>query len=288
MYVGGNLSLGLSGKDNRREHFEVLMAYGELAAAKTYKYIVFDTSSFVARLTLNHPQYNVLTVPMMTEMADAIESLNGRGDIKCILLDSSQKFFSAGISVDDSKADRVFQTLDAFNHVFQAISEVSKPVIVVVNGPAVGAGSELVAFGAMVIATQNARCSQPEVKMGTFPPFASIMLPQLIRPKKTYELILTGQALSAQEAFELGFVNRLTTEKDLPATMNDVLSRIGEFSAPVLEMTKKVISSSIGLPVTEAIRRSHDIYLNQLMALEDAQEGLRALLEKRKPSWKNK
>ncbi len=264
------------------------MAYGEKTAPKAYKYIKFDTSSFAARLTLHHPQYNVLTVPMMTEMADAIESLNGRGDIKCIVLDSSQKFFSAGISVDDSKADRVFQTLDAFNRVFEAIAEVSKPVIVVVNGQAVGAGSELVAFGDMVIATPNARFSQPEVKMGTFPPFAAIMLPQLIGPKKTYELILTGQALSAQEAYDLGFVNRVVNEKDLPQVVNEVLSRIGEFSAPVLEMTKKVIGGSIGMPVAEALRKSHDIYLNQLMALEDAQEGLRALLEKRKPSWKNK
>lgn len=267
------------------------MASGEstVATAKTYKFINFDTSTtFVAHITLNHPQYNVLTVPMMNELAGAIESLDGRGDIKCILLDSSQKYFSAGISVEDSKPDRVFQTLDAFTRVFQAILEVSKPLIVVVNGQAVGAGSELVAFGDMVIATPNARFAQPEVKMGTFPPFAAIMLPQLIGPKKTYELILTGQPLSAQEALELGFVNRVVPEADLAKTVNEILARIGEFSGPVLEMTKKVIGGCLGLPLGEAIKKSHDIYLNQLMALEDAQEGLRALLEKRKPSWKNK
>lgn len=265
------------------------MASTETAVTgKTYKFIKFELSSFVARITLNHPQYNVLTVPMMTELATAIESLDGRGDIKCILLDSSQKYFSAGISVEDSKPDRVFQTLDAFNHVFQSILEVSKPLIVVVNGQAVGAGSELVAFGDMVIATPNARFAQPEVKMGTFPPFAAIMLPQLIGPKKTYELILTGQQLSAQEALELGFVNRVVPEAELNKTVNEILARIGEFSGPVLEMTKKVIGGCLGLPLRDAIKKSHDIYLNQLMALEDAQEGLRALLEKRKPSWKNK
>lgn len=268
------------------------MASGESAVAektkKHPKYILFDATTYVARITLNHPQFNVLTVPMMTELAEAIESLDGRGDVKCILLESSQKYFSAGISVEDSKPDRVFQTLDAFNRVFQAISEVSKPLIVVVNGQAVGAGSELVAFGDMIIATPNARFSQPEVKMGTFPPFAAIMLPQLIGPKKTYELILTGQALSALEALELGFVNRVVSEAELPKTVNEILARIGEFSGPVLEMTKKVIGGSLGLPIGEAIKKSHDIYLNQLMALEDAQEGLRALLEKRKPTWKNK
>jgi len=261
---------------------------GSTAAAKSYKFIAFDTATFVARITMNHPPYNVLTVPMMTELAEAIESLNGRGDVKCILLDSSQKMFSAGISLEDSRPERVFQTLDAFTRVFQAIGEISKPLIVVVNGQAIGAGSELVAFGDMIIATPNARFAQPEVKMGVFPPFAAIMLPQLIGPKKTYEMVLTGQPMSAEEAQQFGLINKVVAEADLEKTVNDVLGRIGEISAPVLEMTKKVIGSTLGLPFDEAIRRSHDIYLNQLMDLEDAQEGLRAVLEKRKPVWKNK
>jgi len=257
-------------------------------ATKAPKYIVFDTSTFVAHITLNHPPYNVLTVPLMVEVAEAVESLNGRNDIKCIVLDSSQKAFCAGISLEDSKADRVFQTLDAFNRIFQAFRDISKPLIVVVNGAAIGAGSELVAFADMVIATPNAKFAQPEVKMGVFPPFASIMLPQLIGPKKTYELILTGEALSAEEAFRLDFVNRLVPENGLKATVEQILTRINEFSAPVLEMTKTVIASSLGLPWSEALKKSQDIYLNQLMDLEDVQEGLRAVLEKRKPIWKNK
>src|SRR3954468_23319765 len=258
------------------------------ATAKDYKFIQFDTSTFVARITMNHPPYNVLTVPMMTELAEAIESLNGRGDIKCILLDSSQKMFSAGISLEDSRPERVFQTLDAFTRVFQAVGEISKPLIVVVNGQAIGAGSELVAFGDMIIATPNARFAQPEVKMGVFPPFAAIMLPQLIGPKKTYELILTGNPLTADDAAHFGFVNKVVPEADLQKTVQEMLARIGQFSGPVLEMTKRVISSSIGKPLAEAMKQSQDIYLNQLYALEDVQEGLRAVVEKRQPVWKNK
>ncbi len=263
-------------------------------AAQGYKLIKFDISTYAARLTLNHAPYNVLTIPLMTEMAEAIESLNGRGDMKCILLEAAQfpnvpqKTFSAGISLEDSKPDRVFQTLDAFNRVFQALAEVSKPLIVVVNGAAIGAGSELVAFGDMVIATPAARFAQPEVKMGVFPPFAAVMLPQLIGPKKTYELILTGHALTAEEALQLGFVNKVVPEAELKKTVDEILTKIGEFSGPVLEMTKQVIGSSLGLPLREAMKKSQDIYLNQLMALEDVQEGLRAVLEKRKPVWKNK
>jgi len=256
--------------------------------AVAFKHILLDTSTYIAHITLNNPPYNVLTVPLMREMADAIESLNGRGDIKAILLDSSQRAFSAGIGLEDSKADRVFSTLDAFNHVFEAIREISKPLIVVVNGPAIGAGSELAAFGDLVIATPKAKFAQPEVKLGIFPPFAAVMLPQLIGPKKTYELILTGEALSAEEALALGFVNRVVPEDKLKESVEEVISKIGEFSAPVLEMTKRVISGSLGLPLDKAMRQSHNIYLTQLMDLEDVQEGLRAVLEKRKPVWKNR
>jgi cyclohexa-1,5-dienecarbonyl-CoA hydratase len=253
-----------------------------------FKFILFDTSTYMARITLNHPPYNVLTVPLMTEMAEAIESLNGRGDIKAIMIDSNQKTFSAGIGLEDSKADRVFQTLDAFNRIFNAMRDISKPVILVVNGPAIGAGSELVAFGDLVIATPKAKFAQPEVKLGIFPPFAAVMLPQLIGPKKTYELILTGEAMTAEEAHNYGFVNKIVPEAELEKAVNEVIARIGEFSAPVLEMTKKVIGSSIGVPLQEAMRKSHDIYLNELMELDDVQEGLRAVVEKRKPVWKNK
>ena len=256
--------------------------------AQTFKYITFDTTTFAAKITLNFPPYNVLTVPMMVELAEAIESLNGRADVKCILMDSSQKAFSYGISVEDSRPEKIFQTLDAFNRVFHAIAEIGKPLMVIVNGPAIGAGSELVAFGDLVIATPNARFAQPEVKMGVFPPFAAIMLPQLIGPKKTYELILTGNPLTAEDAQRFGFVNKVVPETELEKTVNEMLARIGQFSGPVLEMTKRVISSSIGKPLSEAMKQSQDIYLNQLYALEDVQEGLRAVVEKRQPVWKNK
>jgi len=258
------------------------------SAAPQLKFITFDTTTAVAHLTLNHAPYNLLTVAMMTELAECIESLNGRSDVKCILLDSSQKVFSLGISREDSKPDRVFQTLEAFNRVFLAISDISKPMVIVVNGQAVGAGSELIAFGDMIIATPNAKFAQPEVKLGVFPPFASVMLPQLIGPKKTYELILTGQPLSAEDAAHLGLVNKVVPEAELAAAVKDILTRIIEFSGPVLEMTKKVIQGTMGLPLDQAIKRSQDIYLNQLMSLEDAQEGVRAVLENRKPVWKNK
>ena len=256
--------------------------------APIFRYIQFEIANFIARLTLDHPPHNVLAVPMMREMAEAIESLNGRGDVKAILLQSAQPTFSAGISLEDSRPDRVFQTLDAFTRVFQAMVDISKPVVVVVNGPAIGAGSELVGFADVAIASPKAKFAQPEVKLGVFPPFAAVMLPQLIGPKKTYELILTGEALSADDALHFGFVNKVVPEAELHDHVEALVTRISEFSGPVLEVTKRVIGSSMGLPLKQAMKTSHDLYLNELMNLEDVQEGLRAVIEKRKPVWKNK
>jgi len=259
------------------------------AARSEFKHIRFQIFNYAAHISLDHPPYNVLSIPLMEELANAIEGLNGDGNIKCIVLDStSPKAFSAGISLEDSRQNRVFQTLEAFTRVFQSIAEISKPLVVAVNGPAIGAGSELVAFGDVVIATPNARFAQPEVKMGVFPPFAAVMLPALIGPKKAYELILTGQSLTAEEAQSLGFVNQVVPEADLPRAVASMVERIGAFSAPVLEMTKAAIASSVGVPLHLALKQSQNIYLNQLMDLEDVQEGLRARLEQRKPVWKNK
>jgi cyclohexa-1,5-dienecarbonyl-CoA hydratase len=267
---------------------EITPAGDGKAPAAAYKYIQFAVIDSIARLTLNHAPHNVLTVPMMKEMAEAIESLNGRADVKAILLQSAQQAFSAGISLEDSRPDRVFQTLDAFTRVFQAMVDISKPVVVVVNGPAIGAGSELVGFADVVLATPKAKFAQPEVKLGVFPPFAAVMLPQLIGPKKTYELILTGEALSAEDALHFGFVNKVVPEAELQTHVEALIARVSEFSGPVLEVTKRVIASSIGRPLKEAMKTSQDLYLNELMNLEDVQEGLRAVIEKRKPVWKNK
>src|SRR5262249_17133755 len=257
-------------------------------AATPPKYINFEVTSFIARLTMCHAPHNVLIVPMMKEMAEAIESLNGRSDIKAILLQSSQQAFSAGIPLEHSRPDRVFRTPDPFPRVFQAMVDISKPVIVVVNGPAIGAGSELVGFADVVLATPKAKFAQPEVKLGVFPPFAAVMLPQLIGPKENYELILARPALSAEDALRFGFVNKVVAESDLKKEVETLVTRISEFSGPVLEVTKRVIGSSIGLPLKQAMKKSHDIYLLELMNLEDVQEGLRAVIEKRKPVWKNK
>jgi enoyl-CoA hydratase/carnithine racemase len=196
--------------------------------------------------------------------------------------------FSAGVAVEDSRPERAFQTLEAFQGVFNAMLEISKPVVTVVNGPAIGGGCELAALGDMIVATPKARFAQPEIRLGVYPPLAAVILPHAIGHKRALEMILTGEPLPAAEAVRLGLVNRLVPAEQLEEEVEKVLVKITGQSAPVLEMAKKVLYETIGMPLAQALRKSSDIYLNQLMDLSDAQEGLRAAVEKRKPVWKDK
>src|SRR5438477_5998890 len=253
-----------------------------------YEFVKVQMESGVAHMTLNRPEHNLLNEAMLRELAEGIEYSGSRDDVKIILLDSACKIFCGGIELGEYTSQLVFQMLDAFHAAFAAMVDVAKPVICVVNGPAIGGGAELAAFGDLVIATPKARFAQPEITIGMFPPLASTILPYLVGPKTALELVLTGEPVSAERALEMGLINRLVPEADLEKNVNDLIARITGHSGPVLTMAKKAILSGMGLSLKDGMKQSMSIFLNELYRLEDSQEGLHALVEKRKPNWKNR
>lgn len=253
-----------------------------------FEYVKVRLEGSVARMTLNRPEHNLLNEPMLREMAHAIDLIGQKEEIKLIVLDSACKVFCGGIEVGEYTSQRVFQMLDAFHSAFAGILETAKPVVCVVNGPAIGGGAELAAFGDLVIATPKARFAQPEISIGVFPPLASTILPYLVGPKTALELVLTGEPVSAERALEMGLINRLVPEASLEKSVNDLIARITGHSGPVLTMAKKAILSGMGLSLKDGLKQSMNIFLNELYRLEDSQEGLHALVEKRKPNWKNR
>lgn len=256
--------------------------------AEDFQFVRHRVEGAVARMTLNRPENNLLNEQFLNELARGIELLHEKDEVKLIVIDSALKVFCGGIEVREYTTQRVFQMLDAFHHVFIAMLDVGKPVMVVVNGPAIGGGSELAAFGDLVVATPNARFAQPEIKLGIFPPLASTIFPYIVGPKLALELVLTGAAISAERARELGLVNRLVPENQLDKTVKELTEQITSQSGAVLTMAKKAILGGMGHSLRDGLRNSMNIFLNELYKLEDSQEGLRALVEKRKPEWKNK
>jgi len=267
---------------------EVLTTQPVKRKPEQFEFVKMRIEESVARLTLNRPEHNLLNEAMLREVADGIMFAGESDGVKLIVLDSACKVFSGGIDIGEYTSQRVFQMLDAFHAAFAAMLEVGKPVICVVNGPAIGGGAELAAFGDLVIATPKARFAQPEITIGVFPPLASTILPFLVGPKTALEIILTGEPVTAERALELGLVTRLVPEVQLEQTVEEMVARIAAHSGPVLSMAKRAILGGMGLSLREGLKQSMNIFLNELYKLEDSQEGLRALVEKRKPNWKNR
>jgi cyclohexa-1,5-dienecarbonyl-CoA hydratase len=271
-----------------RVNTEEYVTQPERRRLEQFEFVKLRLDAGIARVTLNRPEHNLLNEAMLREISDAIVFAGERDDVKLILLDSACKVFCGGIDIGEYTSQRVFQMLDAFHAVFSGMLEVGKPVICVVNGPAIGGGAELAAFGDLVIATPRARFAQPEITIGVFPPLASTILPFLVGPKVALELVLTGEAVTAERALELGMINRLVPEAQLEQAVNDLITRIAAHSGPVLTMAKKAILGGMGMSLRDGLKNSMNIFLNELYHLEDSQEGLRALVEKRKPNWKNR
>jgi cyclohexa-1,5-dienecarbonyl-CoA hydratase len=254
------------------------------------KEVTLEIKDRVARIVLAKPPLNILTIRIMKEMSQLIQRIGTMPNVCAIVIAAapSSRAFSAGVAVEDHKPETVYQMLESFHSIFRALNAVSKPVVALVSGAALGGGCELVAFADIVIATHAARFGQPEIKLATFPPVSACILPRIIGQKKARELILTGELLTAEEARSLGLVNYVVHELELETKAAEILGALRQLSAPALEMARRAMVEAEGLPFEEGLKRAENIYLNQLMSHKDPSEGVQSFLEKRPPLWKHR
>jgi cyclohexa-1,5-dienecarbonyl-CoA hydratase len=258
------------------------------AESPTFNLVQLDRSEGIIRITLNHPPANVLSTGLMQELAAALESLQYEPDAKLVALLASGKYFSPGFELNDHLGDRAYPMLEGFRRIFEALAKVDKPTLAVVQGPALGAGCLLAAGCDIVLAAESAKFAHPEIRGGVFNAMAAALLPRLVGRKRAYEMILLGGTLSAAEAQKAGLVTRVVPDDRLPAEAAALIQRFQESSAPIVQLARRAIAGGLDLPFAEAVEHAEDVYLNQLMATEDVEEGLRAVAEKRKPDWKGR
>ena len=161
------------------------------------------------------------------------------------------------------------------------------PSIAVVNGSALGGGCELALYCDMVIATEKSKFGQPEIQVGVFPPIAALVFPRMIGRKKALELILSGDIISAQEALALGLINKIVPEASLAEEVNGFIGKFKKLSGIVLKLTKEATLAGLNDDMDQGLTAIEKIYLDRLMKTNDAIEGLKAFLDKRKPTWKD-
>jgi cyclohexa-1,5-dienecarbonyl-CoA hydratase len=268
---------------------EDIDAYGTVGETAVYQHVQYAVGQGVARLTLNRPPANVLSVEMMAEINSVLESLEYRKDVKVVVLSATGKYFSPGFELSDHLGDRGYMMLEAFRRIFENMARIDKPLFAVVAGPALGAGSMLAAGCDIVYAAATAaKFGHPEIKGGVFNPVAAALLPRLVGRKKAAEILFGGAGLTAADAERIGLITRAVPDDKLEAEAAGLVQRLQEHSAVVLQLTRRALAGAADLLLPEALQHAEDVYLNQLMSTEDAEEGLKAVLGKRKPVWKDR
>ena len=251
--------------------------------------IQFRVEDRVARITLARPPLNVLNIAMMSEIAAALTE-SAQREIVAIVFDADKasRAFSAGVAIEEHVEETIYQMLDSFHAIFRQLEQIAKPTIAVVDGAALGGGCELVAACDIVIASDRSRFGQPEIKLGVFPPVAAIMLPLVIGEKRARELILTGEIIDAVEASRLGLCNHVVPSAHLDAKLVEVLAKLRELSGTSLQYARQSMDRGRGRTLDAALTEQENLYLHELMKTADANEGIKAFMEKRKPVWRHR
>ena len=252
-----------------------------------YEHIKTDFKDGLGTITLNRPPVNILNIAMMEEINEALNEWQGKKDLKAVLFNAEGKCFSAGVDVGEHMGDLAPKMIKVFHGIFRLMDKVGIPTIASVYGSCLGGGCELAIFCDLVVASDDAKFGQPEIQVGVFPPIAAQIMPRIIGRKASMDLILSGRIISAEEARQIGLINKVVAKSELEAATAEFLKPYLRLSAEVLRKTKKAITAGLMDDLEPSLKVIEDIYLNELMKTADAHEGLTSFLEKKKPVWKN-
>ena len=257
-----------------------------------YQEILFSTEGPVGILTLNSPKtINALSKRMIGEVIDALTKVATDETVKVVIIRAAGKHFCAGHNLSemvDGGAKEYKFIFDQCTKMMLLIHEIPQPVIAQVQGIATAAGCQLAAWCDLVIASEDARFSTPGVKIGLFCTTPMVAVSRAMGRKMAMEMLLTGREFPAQEAKELGLVNKVVPLDELAATTEELAKKISEASRFALSIGKQGFYAQVDQVDDKALHYAkHTISLNNLS--EDAQNGIKAFLEKKpKVKWKDR
>jgi cyclohexa-1,5-dienecarbonyl-CoA hydratase len=250
--------------------------------------LTVDISSSVARIVLRHAPLNVIDIPMMEELVQALGEIEARSDVSVIVLSGESKAFSAGVDAAAHTPDNVEAMLFKFHTVIRALVSSKKVTVAAVHGHCLGGGAELAMVCDVAYTTASAQWGFPEIRLGCYPPVACTALCALVGQKRAAELILTGRTISGVDAAEMGLANRVVPDDELAAAVEQTVRELRTLSPAALAVTKKAVYAWDSMHFDKGLARAEKIYLEELMKTADAQEGIRAFMEKREPKWVGK
>ena len=253
----------------------------------TDSFISIETKNGASFLTLNRPPLNVLNIAALNQLGSALTELSRRDSVQVLILKAEGKMFSAGVDVADHTADKVGEMIPLFDRVCQLLANFPVPTLAVVHGHALGGGCELVLCCDLAVMAEGTKLGQPEIQLAALAPIAAMRLPRLTTYRVAADMLFTGRTLTAEEALRHGLVNTVVPADHLQSWVNEKVTQLTGLSRVALAVTKRALQMGFGnwdAPAA-AVER---LYLEELMKTSDANEGLKAFMEKRSPVWKHK
>ena len=257
----------------------------------SYENLLVEKRGAVGVITLNRPQaLNALCAALIEELGQALRDFDADREVGCIVLTGSEKAFAAGADIKEMK-DKTFQEVsdqDFITDDWEVVTTVRKPVIAAVAGFALGGGCEMAMMCDIIIAADNAKFGQPEIKIGTIPGSGGTQrLTRAVGKSLSMYMCLTGEMITAEEALSAGLVAKVVPVDELmPVTMKTA-DTIAGLSQPVVRMCKEAVNRAFESSLQEGVLFERRLFHNTF-ALEDQKEGMNAFAEKRKPDFKHR
>ncbi|MGH3087685.1 MAG: enoyl-CoA hydratase [Rubrobacteraceae bacterium] len=261
------------------------------AEKQTYENILFERDGAVARITMNRPdKRNALSLSHMEELIHALKSIGEDKSAQVVVLAGNGPAFCAGHDLSEMVGrdpDFYRHTFDVCTELMTTVQSIPQPVIAQVHSIATAAGCQLAATCDLVVASEEAKFATPGVKIGLFCSTPMVALSRSVGQKKSMEMLLTGDFVLADEAKEIGLVNKVVPAEELEEATRTLAEKICEASPLVVGVGKQAFYQQLEMPTEQAYSYTKEV-MSFNATFADAQEGMCAFLEKRKPEWQGR
>jgi len=260
---------------------------GNAATAASPLTVWLDADGALLRLRLARPKANIVDAQMIAALHGALVAHGGNRHLRGVLLDAEGPHFSFGASVEEHLPARCAQMLASLHELIIAMVEFPVPILVAVRGQCLGGGLEVALAGHWIYAAPDALLGQPEMKLGVFAPAASVLLPYRMHLPMAEDLLYSGRSIGAAAAHACGLVHTVADDPQAAALGWFHEHLLGK-SAAALACATAAARGAMQRDVRQRLAEVERLYLDQLMATRDANEGLAAFLAKRKPQWEHR
>ncbi|MGH7887381.1 MAG: enoyl-CoA hydratase/isomerase family protein [Candidatus Binatia bacterium] len=247
--------------------------------------ITCEKKDRVLWITWDRPPLNVLDIALLRELDRLLSDCAADSTVDVVLLQGAgQRAFSAGVDIKDHTADKVPEMLEVVHGVIKKLLALPQVTIASVRGVCLGGGCEVASSCDFIVASEESTFATPEILVGCYPPVALARFSSLIGYHRAAEMILTGRRFSAREALALGLINRVFVDGEFCSGVQTLLDELLGKSGAVLRLTVQGLRELSLSGFNDALKRSEEIYCNQLLKTQDVEEGVKAFLEKRPPN----